>query len=351
MSDNIDFKEFDKSNMYEILKDFPNQIRQAIQLGEDANIEGFDSDNISNIIICGMGGSAIGGDLIRSYTYYLSDIPVFVNRNYTLPGFAGENSLVIISSYSGGTEETLSAYKEAIERGCRIICISSGGEVEKKSIENDNFFIKIPGGLQPRCALGFSFFVSYITLCRLGFFSYDKNEFLKIISNIETKSKIYSDFTSINNNALDIAGYLQHKLPVIYSSSDVLDTVNLRWRCQLNENAKQLAFGNFYPEMNHNELVGWEQNEHILNKIVVVYLQDKSDIDRIMLRMSITEEIFEKHADSLIVLDGEGDTKLERIFDLIYLGDWVSYHLAILQKIDPTPVNVIGYLKDKLSKQ
>ena len=351
MNDNTNLKEIDKSNMYEVLLDFPNQIQKAIQIGESAAINKFDAKGADNIIICGMGGSAIGGDLLRSFTFYDCKIPVFVNRNYTLPAYANENSIVVISSYSGGTEETLSAYDEALKRGCRIFCVSSGGEVEKKAKENSNLIIKIPGGLQPRCAIGYSFFVIYIVLSRLGFFTYDRNEFENIINNITKKSHIFSDFKSDNNNALNIAGYIYKKLPVIYSSCDLLDVVNLRWRCQINENSKQLAYGNFYPEMNHNEIVGWEQNEHILNKIVVIYLQDIDDLVRIRLRMNITEEIFEEHADSLIVLDGEGDTKLERIFDLIYLGDWVSYHLAIMQNVDPTPVSVIGCLKDKLSKQ
>ncbi|HPS64217.1 MAG TPA: bifunctional phosphoglucose/phosphomannose isomerase [Ignavibacteria bacterium] len=351
MNDNIDLKEIDRSNMYDILIDFPNQIKKAIQIGESAVLNSFDASGTDSIIICGMGGSAIGGDLLRSYTFYDSKIPVYVNRNYTLPAYAGKNTLVVISSYSGGTEETLSAYEEALRRGCKILCVSSGGTVEKRAKEKGSLLIKIPGGLQPRCALGYSFFVNYIVLSRLGFFTFDRNEFDNIIANITKKSRVFSDFKSNNNNALNIAKYLQHKLPVVYSSSDLLDVVNVRWRCQLNENSKLLAYGNFYPEMNHNEIVGWEQNEHILNKIVVIYLQDIDDLDRIRLRMNITEEIFEKHADSLIVLDGDGDTKLERILDLIYLGDWVSYHLAILENVDPTPVSVIGYLKDKLSKQ
>lgn len=339
----------DKSGMSGILKNFHKQISEAIEIGRGVNIDGFDFKGLKNVVINGLGGSAIGGDLIRSFAHYNSTIPIYINRNYHLPGFAGKDTLSVISSYSGNTEETNSAYKESNKKGCRILCISSGGKVEEMALKHNNLFIKIPGGLQPRCAVGYSFFVLLIILSRFGFFSIQDDDFTGVIENVKKNADLFSDFDNENNNALKIAKMLKDKLPVIYSSTDILDVVNLRWRGQIAENAKQLAYGNVYPEMNHNELVGWEKNRDILNKIIVVFLKDFEDNDRIKMRMEITEEIYKKYTNSVISVYGEGDSKLERIFNLIYLGDWVSYHLAILNNVDPTPVDAITYLKEKLS--
>lgn len=341
--------EIDTSNMYDILKNFHSQISEAVEIGKSSEFFSFDKYGIKNIIINGLGGSAIGGDLIRSYTHYNSTVPVYINRNYHLPGFAGKDTLSVISSYSGNTEETISAYKESKNKECRIICVSSGGKVEKMALEHKDRFIKIPGGLQPRCALGYSFFVLLTVLSEFPFLSLENGNIKNIIENIKRDSKIYSLFDPEKNKAIKIAGQLYNKLPVIYSSNDILDVVNLRWRGQISENAKQLAYGNVYPEMNHNELVGWEKNRDILNKIIVVFLKDIDDNERIKMRMEITEEIYKKHASDVISVSGEGETRLERIFNLIYLGDWVSYHLALLNKVDPTPVDAITYLKEKLT--
>lgn len=341
--------EIDTSNMYYILKNFHSQISEAVEIGKSSEFFSFDKYGIKNIIINGLGGSAIGGDLIRSYTHYNSTVPVYINRNYHLPGFAGKDTLSVISSYSGNTEETISAYKESKSKECRIICISSGGKVEKMALEHKDRFIKIPGGLQPRCALGYSFFVLLTVLSEFPFLSLENENIKNVIENIKRDSEIYSLFDPEKNKALKIAKQLFNKLPVIYSSNDILDVVNLRWRGQISENAKQLAYGNVYPEMNHNELVGWEKNRDILNKIIVVFLKDIDDNERIKMRMEITEEIYKKHASDVISVSGEGETRLERIFNLIYLGDWVSYHLALLNKVDPTPVDAITYLKEKLT--
>jgi glucose/mannose-6-phosphate isomerase len=338
--------------MFDILKNFHKQISEAVEIGKSSDVLSFDKYGIKNVVINGLGGSAIGGDLIRSYTHYNSEVPVYINRNYFLPEFAGKDTLSVISSYSGNTEETISAYKESKNRECRIICISSGGNVEKMAMKYKDWFIKIPGGLQPRCALGYSFFVLLMVLSKFPFLLQENSmieDVEDVIENIKRNSEIYSLFDTEKNKALKIAELLQNKLPVIYSSNDILDVVNLRWRGQISENAKQLAYGNLYPEMNHNELVGWEKNRDILNKIIVVFLKDIDDNERIKMRMEITEEIYKKYADNVISVSGEGKTRLERIFNLIYLGDWVSYHLALLNKVDPTPVDAITYLKEKLS--
>lgn len=343
-------KSVDKENMFDVLKNFHNQIKDAVQIAEKIDVTSIDTSGIKNIVVNGLGGSAIGGDFARSYTNYEIAVPILINRNYSLPSFVNPNTLSIISSYSGNTEETNSAYSEAIKRNSKIICISSGGSVEKTAIANNHLLVKIPGGLQPRCALGYSFFTLIILLSKLGFIKNLSPDIDAVISKIEKKSMLYSDYNSDENPAIKLANKLKGKLPIVYSSVDILDVVNLRWRGQLSENAKILAYGNFYPEMNHNELVGWKLNEDILKKIVVIMLEDGEDNERIKLRMEITSGIMKKYANDVIKLKGEGKNKLERIFDLVYLGDWVSYYLAIMNKINPTPVEAIDFLKNKLTE-
>lgn len=343
-------KSVDKENMFDVLKNFHNQIKDAVQIAEKIDVASIDTSEIKNIVVNGLGGSAIGGDFARSYTNYEITVPIFVNRNYSLPSFVNPNTMSIISSYSGNTEETNSTYSEAIKRNSKIICISSGGSVEKTAIANNHLLVKIPGGLQPRCALGYSFFTLIILLSKLGFIKNLSPDIDAVISKIEKKSVLYTDFNSEENLAIKLANKLKGKLPIVYSSVDILDVVNLRWRGQLSENAKILAYGNFYPEMNHNELVGWKLNEDILKNIVVLMLEDGEDNERIKLRMEITSGIMKKYANDVIKLKGEGKNKLERIFDLVYLGDWVSYYLAIMNKINPTPVEAIDFLKNKLAE-
>jgi len=343
-------KKIDKNNMFDVLKAFPLQVKDALKIAGKYNLKNFNRKGIKNVIISGLGGSAIGGDLFRSYTQYEMKIPVSINRNYTLSKFADSNTLVVISSYSGNTEETISAYRQAMETKCRIICITSGGEIKKLAQKNKHNCIIIPGGLQPRCALGYSFFTLLVLFTKLGFIKDKQEEIKETIKIIEEGKDEYTILNSEKNLAMQIAIDLKGKLPIVYSSTDLMDVVNLRWRGQISENAKMLAYGNFYPEMNHNELVGWKLNEDILKKIIVIFLKDNKDNERIKLRMKITADIYKKYANNIITLESNGEGKLSRIFDLIYLGDWISYYLAILNEVNPTPVDVISYLKNKLEK-
>lgn len=345
---NNEIKLYDKSNMFEVLSGFGEQVRQALEIGESISINK-DNFKFNKIIISGLGGSAIGGDLLRSYCLYESPVPVFINRNYKLPSYADTSTLVILSSYSGNTEETLNSYSEALERHCSIICISSGGKLSFLAETNNNLLIKIPRGLQPRCALGYSFFPLLILMNKLGLISDKSNRINSVISRLNHRSSQYTNLDENLNNALKIANYLEGKIPVIYSSIDFFDIVNLRWRGQMGENAKTLAFGNLLPEMNHNEIVGWQENQELLKKIAVIALRDKEDNAPIKKRMDISLDMIKQYASLILQVEGEGENLLERIFDVIYLGDWVSYYLAIINKTDPTPVEKINFLKNKLS--
>ena len=347
MITNSDLKLRDSADMFSILKAFPEQITEAYDIGNKIE-KSVDPVTIRNIIITGLGGSAIGGDLVRSYIQNEIEVPVAVNRNYFLPAYAGKDTLVFVSSYSGETEETLSAYNDAKSKGCKIVCVSSGGKLTVIAENDGNLVIKVPRGYQPRCALAFSFFTLLIFLIKNGFISDRDGEIKKVIELMKERSLLYTTLDSTGNSAEKISRHLLGKIPILYSSNDLLDIVNLRWRGQFAENAKTLAFGNYFPEMNHNEIVGWQENSEFLRNFAILYLLDREDNPRIIKRQKVTKEILEKYRGFDIEIESEGKSKLERIFDLVYLGDWVSYYLAILSNVDPTPIEKINLLKNKL---
>jgi glucose/mannose-6-phosphate isomerase len=335
--------------MFRCVAEFPQQVEDALRIGASAPLT-LTTDGVRSIVLTGMGGSAIAGDLLRSYLAEELRIPFLVNRSYSLPGLVDPNSLVIVSSYSGNTEETLASYHDAIRRKARVLCITTGGEVEHLALKHAHACIKIPAGLQPRAALGYSLFPLLLALSRAGFIRPRSADISETVSALKQKSQIYADLKSADNIALKIAKRLVGKLPVIYSASDRLDAVNVRWRGQICENSKHLAFGNLLPEMNHNEIVGWKVDRQLMKQMAVVFLRDIGTHPRVRVREEITKDIIRKKTSTVIEVWSEGTSLLARTFSLVSTGDWVSYYLAILNNEDPTPVTVIDALKGELAK-
>ncbi len=339
----------DISNMYGLIKKFPNQVEEAIAIGNAAKVR-LNVGTVENIVLCGLGGSAIGGDLLKSYLAAELSVPFAVNRHYVLPGFVGKNSLVIISSYSGNTEETTTAFKEAVKRRAKTLCISSGGAVTKLAKKKRIPLITIPGGLPPRAALGYSFFPLLIALGKLGLIKNKSREIKETLALLKDKSDVYGSPDPASNKAFQLAEQLRGRLGVVYSSTERFDAVATRWRGQIAENGKSLMFGHVLPEMNHNELVGWKVLAEQMREMQVMFLRDKDDYARVKVRMDVTKGVIAEHTQHVTEVWSEGTSLLARMFSLVYLGDWVSYYLAILHGVDPTPVKVIDYLKGELSK-
>ena len=340
---------YDKSGMRRLLAGFPRQVEDAVRVGKRTKIPSMGS-SINSIVLTGLGGSAIAGDLLRSYLAPELTVPFVVNRHYFLPHFVGEKSLVIVSSYSGDTEETISAHLDARKRRARVLCISSGGETQRLAGKFRQPLITIPKGLPPRAALGYSFFPLLLALVKLKFIRAREKDIGETMSALGRQSRRYNSLDPKRNPALQLAQRLYGKVPIIYSPADRYDAVNLRWRGQLEENAKVLAYGNVLPEMNHNELVGWKVLRRLMSEMAVIFLRDRSDHKRVVLRMNLTKGIVSEFASSATEAWSEGKSGLARMFSLIYLGDWVSFYVAMLNGIDPTPVKVIDYLKWELSK-
>lgn len=342
--------QLDSRNIYQVLQDFPQHARTAIDIGRSADLDAIDASRIRTIVVTGLGGSAIGGDVLRSYLAEEIRVPIFVNRHYTLPAFVDRTTLVIASSYSGDTEETLSAFGVAREREAQIIVITSGGALGVTACSANLPCIKIPGGFAPRFALAFSFFPMLLALIKLGFIrerDADLDETLAVIDAVCSRS---SASDADGNRAVIIARALTGFLPIIYSANDRLDAVALRWRGQFEENAKVLSYGNVFPELNHNEIVGWDRHPEILHRLALVVLRNVREHARIEPRMRFTTEIVREYAGDVIEIAAEGESLLAQTFGLICFGDWISFFLAMLNGVDPFPIAKIAALKAELEK-
>ena len=343
-----DIAKIDRSRMIDLLLNFPAQFEEAIRIGEQADIA-LARNKIANIVFAGMGGSAIGGNVIIDVVKDQLHLPAFVNRNYYLPQFVDGNSLVFISSFSGNTEESLGCFQDAIDKEAQIVCITSGGKLQNLAREKGVPAIQIPGGMPPRCALGYLSVPLMQILSKAGICKIQQSDFQETLSLLRDLSAEYAP-SAADNLAWKIANQLTGKIPIIYTTADFLSSAALRWKTQFSENAKLLAFVNVFPELNHNEIVGWQQLPNLLNSFQVIYLQDHEDFERNKIRMSITKSIIEKHTNPIIELQTKGNSRLARIFSLIFLGDMISFYLAMLNHVDPTPIENIKILKRELSK-
>lgn len=344
-------RSFDPENMYNHIFDFPEQMARALNIGISWKINPQLFLDIKNIVVIGMGGSAIGGDLIRSYLNSKLEIPFHVCRHYKLPEYVDDESLVIASSYSGNTEETLSALDDAIERKAMVAAISTGGMMAEVCKINGIPLATLPGGMQPRAALGFSFVPLLLFLEKVKIIPAVANEINGTIEKLKTYRQEYIEDAPVKNNAAKkLAERLQGKIVVIYSGPTVTDAAAVRWKGQICENAKTLAFANQFAEFNHNELVGWSDlMRKYSENLAVVILRDKDDHPQIKKRMDIVKPLIEDTGTEVIEVESRGNSELERMFSLIQIGDFVSYYLAILNQQDPTPVVTIEMLKAALA--
>lgn len=352
LDDINEIRKTDKSSMLDLIVKFPDQCADAYSIGREFSVpQSYIGAGYRNIVFSGLGGSAIGADLLRSYLTDDIRIPMFVNRDYTLPRFVGKETLFLACSYSGDTEETLSSYAEAREKGAKIIAISSGGKLEILAKEDKIPIIRIPRGYPPRAALGYSFFSWLDVMSKFGFISDRARDVEEAVAGMKDfRDRLVGPQVATEENpAKKLARELIGKYVIIYSANKHLDSVGLRWRGQLEENAKTLASTHVFPEMNHNETVGWEGPKNLLKDFVVVMLRDESEHPRVAKRIEITRSMIEKES-KVIEVRSSGRGLLSRMFSLIYTGDFVSYYLAVSNGIDPTPVERVTFLKKELSK-
>ncbi len=327
-------------SMKDLILNFPQQLKEAIEIGEKA-ILSQSKTPITNILITGLGGSGIGGTIVSEIVSAKCNVPILVNKDYFLPSFVNEHTLLIVSSYSGNTEETLEALNEALARKAKIVCVTSGGKVEEIARKEKLDLILIPSGMPPRSCLGYSLTQLFYVFSGMGFINTDfKTELSAAIELLEKEQ------SSIQSEAMKIAGFLLGKIPVIYAV-DGYNGVATSFRQQINENSKMLCWHNILPEMNHNELVGWTENH---DDCAVLLIRNKTDYSRTQARIEISKSVFSKYTTHLQELWSKGNSQLERSLYLIHLTDWASYFLADKRNVDATEVNIINHLKGELSK-
>jgi glucose/mannose-6-phosphate isomerase len=325
--------------MKALVQNFTNQLKEAKIIADKAIIS--PSKNIQNIVITGLGGSGIGGTIISELVSDSCTLPIIINKDYFLPAFVNENTLLIVSSYSGNTEETLSAMQQAISKKAQIVCITSGGKVLELAKQHQFDFIEIPGGNPPRSCIGYSL-VQLIKVLVAKDFA-DKTLFSDLEKAIALLDK---ENAAIKIESQKIAEKLLNKITVIYSLGTCEGAV-VRFRQQINENSKMLCWHHVFPEMNHNELVGWTEKN---DDLVVVTFHTSFDYNRTKKRYEVCKPIFEKYSSGVIDIAAKGESKLEQFLYLINIGDWISCDIADLRGIDPVEVNVINHLKGELAK-
>ena len=349
--DDLDyFRQLDTLNMLDEIDNLPNQLSSAYQLGLTHDLPQW--KDFKQVVIAGMGGSAIGADLLASYCASLASLPVSVQRDYGLPLFArGAETLIICSSHSGNTEETLDAFEAAREAECRIIVVSTGGELARRASENNIAVWTFEHKGQPRAAVGFSFGLLLAMFQRLGFIPDQKEALDDAIASMKSsQSHIQPHVPAVNNPAKRYAGQLMGRWVTIMGSG-LLSTVARRWKGQLNEVAKAGANFEFLPEANHNTLAGTMHPEEVLNPhTMTLFLRAPSDHPRNRLRSDLTRKAFMLEGMNTDFVDARGNTPLGHMWTLVLFGDYVAYYLAMGYGVDPTPIQALVDFKRSMAE-
>ena len=327
--------------MHELVERFPASLVEALEIGSKAVINK-PKGTIRNVFISGLGGSGIGGNYVQEFIRDEIKIPYVVGKGYDIPKWVGKNTLAIASSYSGNTEETLAALDLMIASGAKVVCVASGGKIIAKAKELGLDYITLPANWpSPRACLGLSFVQQLFILNKLRLISG------KTIKQVESSIKLLQkEDEDIRKRATKIAQLLAGKIPVIYTT-DRMEAVAVRFRQQINENAKTLCWHHVIPEMNHNELVGWRQAN---DNLAVIYFRNKDDFQRNSVRIDINKEIIREYTPTIIDVYSKGRNFIERAMYFTYLGDWISCYLSDHRGVDSIEVKAIDYLKGKLSE-
>lgn len=318
--------------MKNVILNFPQQFAEGIKAAKDIKLEG----SFENIVVCGIGGSALPGTLLLDIANI--SVPVFTHRDYGLPKIASKKSLIICISFSGNTEETLSAYQEAIEKNYRPIAVCTGGKLEELAKKSGLPAAIVPNDcLQPRFGVGYQVSALIKILDNCGITSNLSQEVLKTAENLKPES--------FEAQGKSLAEKLVNKIPIVYASSQYKSIARM-WKIKFNENSKVMAFWNFFPELNHNEMVGLTNLKANFHFIII---QDQAENERNKKRMDLFSQLAKEKGAEVDFINMPGATKIEKIFNSLLLGDWVSYYLALSYGQDPIPVAIVETFKKQLS--
>jgi glucose/mannose-6-phosphate isomerase len=335
--------------MLNCLHEMPELCRQAWQIALEFELPR-DYAEVSKVVVLGMGGSAIGGDLVRTLVDTEAKLPILVHRDYSLPAMVDARTLVIASSYSGMTEETLTAFEQALATEAKKLVITTDGKLKSLAESRGIPVFTFSYRAQPRAALPFSFLPILGVLQRLGLIGDKSPDAAETVRVLEGLSARINETVPLSGNAAkQLAQKLYGHLPVIYGGG-ILAEVAHRWKTQINENSKAWAFHEAFPELNHNAVVGYQFPAELASKIVVVLLRSDLLLPRVRLRYEVTSQLLEQAGVIHQTVGSEGESPLSQIMSQVLFGDYVSYYLAMLYEIDPSPVETIAYLKEQLAK-
>jgi len=345
LDDVKNIKTVDKSNIINFCVNSAKLYREAAELAHKIKLDYPEPDNI---IVAGMGGSGIGGDLLKDWARNQLGMPIEVNREYELPGYASKNTLVLLTSYSGDTEETLSSFLDALKRKCMIYCVSSGGALLENAERLSVPYIRVPAGIPPRAALPYLFVPLLICMEKMGFVSNaseELSECFRILKKISIDNA--PEKQTIENFSKALALNIGQTSPIVYGFG-FYRSVAMRFKQQFNENSKVPSKWEVFSELNHNEIVGWERAGELGKCFSAIFLRDSEEPTSIQSRIEITRELMEQAGVGLLEVQAQGESRLARMLSTICLGDFTSVYLAVLHGVDPTPVKTVNYLKEML---
>jgi len=342
-------KKIDKSNMLSHLMKTPDYCRDAVSRAKQVKVP--EKMKPKNIIIVGMGGSAIGGEILQDWLRDELPIPIEVCKDYILPAYANKDTLFFANSYSGNTEETLSAFLDAVRRKCVAITITSGGHLLSFSQKLQVSHLTIPSHLPPRVAIPYLFFPLPVLMERMGLLpsiEEDLQEAIQVLKKVgeENSPKIPTEDNQAKKLALELVG----TMPIIYGFRQY-QSIAHRLKTQFNENSKVPSKYDVFPELNHNETVGWEAPENLTKNYSITLIRDPDEPPEIRHRIEVTKSLAFHKARKVLEIYARGEGKLAKMFSVLRMGDFTSVYLAILQGIDPTPVKIIDEVKQELGKK
>jgi glucose/mannose-6-phosphate isomerase len=342
---------WDSSGMLDLAMSLARHMKDA--WNRAGALEGVFEDqarDIDRVVVCGMGGSAIGADLAAGLAAGLVDVSIDVVRGYDVPAPLSRRALGIVSSYSGNTAETLSAFESLREGGAAVVAVTSGGELERRCSSLGIPCCLIPGGMPPRAAIAYSLIPILRILDFVGVLEFTLEDFERAHARVESLCRKYS-LEEGGGEAVLLASRLQGKFPFIYACDGMVGAVARRWSCQFNENSKVLAHYALFPELCHNEIMGWEGSPGLRDDVSVIALEDEEDHPSVVKQMKITLDLISAEGADVTVFCSEGRGRLERLLSLLLLGDFASIYLALMNEVDPTPVEKIAELKRRMAEE
>ncbi|MBI2704225.1 MAG: bifunctional phosphoglucose/phosphomannose isomerase [Actinobacteria bacterium] len=347
MSDRLDTDRLDTVGMWDLTAGLPEQVEAALDL--DIDLDRLPAhDGIENVVVLGMGGSGIAGDVLREVAGPFMPVPVVVHKGYSIPNFIGESSLVFAVSFSGNTEETLEAATSAMMQGSKVIALSHGGELRDLAEGWEALHIQLPGGIpMPRAGIGAASVPPLVVLERVGLFPGASSW---VHAAVEQLKKRRDQLVAGNSPAEHLAREVGRSIPLMYSGGGIGSTVAMRWKCQVNENAKAPAFFNTYPELCHNEICGWGQHGDVTRQVLqVINLRHEFEHPQVGRRVQYVDEILHEVVGGVHEVFAGGEGPMAQLLDLVLFGDFFSLHLAYEAGVDPGPIPVLDDLKHRLA--